>query len=475
MAQIEVIRDPNIDQSEIVMILEQPSSEQMGEPTYNPTDIVQTKVFGILMPLISLNGIAVDYHHLIKFSLDDTKTLPSVEFEFIDRDNMLKRYSQPGNDNILRVQLIPSQDNTYKKIDLTFLCTDITIKDGVCKGEAVYNVPKFTQSQYKSFGSVNTFELLDKISLETGLGYASNVGTTQDSRYIVCNYESYKDVINREIQKSGSDETHVYDWWVDCWNNIVLCDIYDRVNSMDSEEQMNIWVTGNYQEATENGDSVVSKTPAIFSNHPMMENTDLWVFDFDVDNSPITPSRGNIFAVSAYEENKHECINHYIADGDIQKNDFIKYEYLGEVYGDYNYLIAEKARNVYMSKVKSEVIVLHLATPQFGIARGSQCRFVWYDNDSQDAFQQDTLESLKLLPTQEQAAEYEGWLKDFIPEKEDTNKPMKINMQFSGQYTSIGQYITYSIVNQKWDCWLYLVRPASKRPKMIQNATDSGQ
>lgn len=48
---------------------------------------------------------------------------------------------------------------------------------------------------------------------------------------------------------------------------------------------------------------------------------------------------------------------------------------------------------------------------------------------------------------------------------------MRINMQYSGQYTCIGQYITYSKTDQ-WNCWLYLSRPAEKRPQVLNELNE---
>ena len=477
MAQIEVIRDPQIKQSDIVHALREPSKEGIETEQPSTSETQQTKVFGILVPLLALNQVAVDWNDVYEFTLDDTGKTPICTFRIKDRQSIFQNYSHLGNDNELRVQILPQFDNTYQKINLTFLVTDLSIQDDVVSGRGVYKLNKFTESRFKALGQITTFELADKISLDTGLGFGSNVRATEDRRYIQCSYESYKEVMGREINKSGATATQVYDWWVDCWNNLILCDLYDRINSEDSEEDMKIWVTNNTSQA-----SAVSKpeprlAPAIFSNHPAFEWTDVYTFDYDVDNQPITSTRGNSFAVSIYEENKKDCLDHYITDGDIVKNEFIKYEYLGEVYGDYNYLLAEKCRDVYLSKIKSEVVVIHTPMPQLGVMRGDQCRFVWYDNDAEQYMNQKTYEDAGVIATASDLSPQIGWLADWVSEHPTMDFPMQVNLQYSGQYTSIGQYISYDGDTQKWDCWLYLSRPASKRPKIsqLEESAQNGQ
>lgn len=464
MAQIFVVNDPNIEQTPIVHALNSTGGNETGGEEFNPSAKQQTKVFGVLVPIIALNTIAVDWGDVLEFGLDGTTAVPSVNFEFRDRHGFLKQYNQPGNDNELRVQILPPTDNTYKKIDLTFLVTKITIDNGICKGTAEYKVPKFTDSQFKALGQLTTYELFNKVSIDTGLGFACNIEATEDKRYMTCRYESYKDLIEKEMPKSGSSEVHVFDWWVDFWNNLVLCDLYDRVNSEDPEEDMMIWVTLNPDAAAITDEPESVQQLATFTNNPAMDGSDLRVVDFEIDNLPTNSYQGNEIALSVYEENKKEYVDHYIADGDIKKNKFTKFEYAGEVYGDYNYLLAEKCREIFLRKVKSEVVVIHTKHPQLGIMRGSQCRFIWYDNDSMKQWQRKNLEEAGAIVSEETAIQQIGWLKDWQIEYNDL-RPMVLNLQVSGQYTCVGQYISYS--DHEWDCWLYLIRPASKRPELM--------
>lgn len=471
MARIEVVRDPQIKLEPIVHALRQPSEEEAGEAPGNASEIQQTKVFGLIVPILALNGVAVDFQDVEIFELDYTGKLPRIKTSFRDRGNILNNFGNPGNDNELRVQILPPFDDTYKKIDLAFVCTSVRIVNGTVEVEGEYKLQKFSDAQFKALGQITTYDLFDKVSTETGLGFATNSKATEDARFIQCQFESYKDVIDREMEKSGSSETHVYDWWIDVWNNLILCDLYDRINSEDPEEDMMIWVAENTDAASTNDEPEAVQTLSLFSNHPVREHSDLYIYDYDVQNAPASSTRGNSLTMSIYEENKHEWIDHHITNGDIKKNVFERYEYLGEVYGDYNYLLAEQARDIYLRKIKSEVIVLHAIKPQLGIMRGDQLRFVWYDTDMSNAMNQDNLEEAGAIKSSEQLSAILGWVKDWDFSKSIPDNPMRINMQYSGQYTCIGQYITYSKTDQ-WNCWLYLSRPAEKRPQVLNELNE---
>ena len=471
MARIEVIRDPQVKLEPIVHALKQPSEAEINEAPGNPSEMQQTKVFGLIVPIIALNGVAVDFQDVETFELDYTGKTPRIKTSFHDRGNILNNFSNPGNDNELRVQILPPFDNTYKKIDLVFLCTSVQIEAGIVEVEGEYRLQSFSNSQFKALGQITTYELFDKVSTETGLGFATNSEATEDARFIQCQFESYKDVIDREMEKSGSSEAHVYDWWVDVWNNLILCDLYDRINSEDPEEDMKIWVAENNDAASTNDDPEPVQTLALFTNHPVREHTDLYIYDYHVQNDPASSARGNSVTMSIYEENKHEWIDHHITDGDIKKNVFERYEYMGEVYGDYNYLLAEQAREIYLRKIKSETLVLHTIKPQLGIMRGDQLRFVWYDADMSNAMNQDNLEEAGTIKSSEQLSAILGWVKDWDFSKVIPDNPLRVNLQYSGQYTCVGQYITYSRAEQ-WNCWLYLARPAEKRPQVLNELNE---
>lgn len=473
MAQIEVVRDPTIEQSEIVFPVMTPEAEGIDSPDDVPSETQQTKVFGVLVPILAINDIAVDWSDVLDFILDDSKRVPTCKFKVFDRGNIFGKYKHLGNDNELRVQILPPHENTYRKVNLTFLINSIEVSGQVVTGEATYKLIDFTSSRFKALGELSTYDLADRISTETGLGFASNIKGADDKRYIQCSYESYKDVLSREIEGSEASESIVLDWWVDLWNYINLCNLWDRVNSTDSDEDMGVWVSSTTNDTTGNSSSEPLLMPAVFTNNPAYENTEAHASGYEIINSPTPPSRGADVVMSVFEDDKNEWIEHLVGDGDIKKNKFVKYEYLGEVYGSYNYFVTEKLRSFYLAKLKSEVLAVRTGRPQLGLLRGSQCKFVWYDNDTRVKRDEGRLEEVGVLPSDEDLAEQLGDLAEWnIDSGKDDG--LMINKQYSGRYTSIGQVIHFSGDTQEWDCWVYLVRPAANRPVLLQTEKPDG-
>ena len=464
---ITVKRDPQIEFPQIVTSLMETDKPGEGEMAVNTTQIRQTDVYSIMCPLLALNGVVVDMPDLLKFKLDCTDVLPRVEFEFRDRNNLFAQYCQPGTSNILQVQIIPSTDNTYRKINLIFYVTDIDITENIIGGEAVYKTEGLLNNKAHSLGEMSTYELCDRISAESHLGFASDIVSTDDKRFIYCDYKNYGDLLREEITNSLADKEHVYDCWVDMWNYIVLCNIFNRYNDLDEGDDLIMWAADHNTIGEIGGEVYPFRTEKILSNHPMMERSETFVRRYSIITDNQYVKRGTEKAVTVYNMKTKEYVGHYVADGDVKSDAFVNLEYGGEVYGDYDYIFSKQCRDMFLKKMKAEIIELSLTSPVFGISRGDQCRFVWLSNDPKDIYWQETLEKTKAIakpqdiPTDDMSWLL-SWYRSVSSTKADDLKP---NLEISGQYTVIG--IIAEFQNGVWDYKLRLVRPATRKPTIM--------
>ena len=464
---ITVKRDPQIKLPQIVTRLMETDQSETGQPETNTTTVKQTDVYGVMCPLLALNGMAVDMIDLLSFELDCTGVLPTVDFEFVDRNNLFSQYNIPSTSNELQVQIIPPTDNTYRKINMMFYVTDISAENGIIQGSAVYKIPGLLNSKANALGEITTYELCDKISIDSQLGFASNVASTEDKRFVYCDFKTYGDMLKDEIQNSLADKTHVYDCWVDLWNYIILCDVYERYTTVDKESDMTIWVADHNTIGVVGEKVEPFQTECVLTNHPVAERTELFVRKYEVltDNQYI--KQGTEKAVMVYNMNTKEYVGHYVADGDVEKNQYINLEYGGEVYGDYDYIFSKQCRDMFMKKMKSEIIELTLTSPLFSISRGDQCRFVWLDNDTRNRYWRETLQQAQITPAAgdiptDDMTWLNGWASSVANTKADD---LYVNLQISGQYTVIGMKAAFEYNN--WVYKLQLVRPAERRPQLL--------
>lgn len=464
---ITVKRDPQIVMPKIVTGLMETDDTSANVLGSSVTGVKQTDVYGVMCPLLALNGMAVDMIDLISFELDCTGVLPTVDFEFVDRNNLFSQYNTPGTSNELQVQIIPPTDNTYRKINMMFYVTDISAENGIISGSAVFKVPGLLNSRANALGEVTTYEMCDRISMESQLGFATNTTSTDDKRFIYCDFKTYGDMLKEEILNSAADQTHVYDCWVDLWNCIVLCDIYERYNTIDTVDDMTIWISDHNIVGSVDDKVEPFQTECVLTNHPAAERTELFVRKYELLTDNQYVQRGTEKAVMVYNMNTKEYVGHYTADGAVEKDRYINLEYGGEMYGDYDYIFSRQCRDMFMKKMKAEVVELTLTSPLFGISRGDQCRFVWMDNDPKNRYWREALQDMQITPdANDIPTDDMTWLNGWVGSvNESGSDDLYVNLQLSGQYTVIGIKAAFEYNN-----WLYklqLVRPAERKPQLL--------
>ena len=332
-----------------------------------------------------------------------------------------------------------------------------------------------TNSQFKCFGNISTWDLLETIAKETGLGFATNVEyNDEDTRLVYCNNKSYLELLNSEIKYSKSSENFIYNYWVDFWNNINLVDIYDRYNTIEEDKDMMVWVSNQPHEMTEGVEVLPHQIPAVLNNHPVDSNSELHVESYEIVNksrSQVTKGTDKVYSVFMADLDEYQDI--LVQNGDVKdkENIFVKYEYLGECYGDYNYLLAEKMRDSYLQKINTEAIKVTLKTPLLGLVRGEKVDFVWYINDSRYEQNLKTLKNLKKDGQQlvNDNIQLVKPMDDSLPAGEDKQDwgtgQFTIDKSVSGQYMITGQNIIYE--RGQWYYELILNRPPWHKPKLI--------
>ena len=267
-------------------------------------------------------------------------------------------------------------------------------------------------------------------------------------------------MLSREITHSVTDY-QVLDFWIDFWNNLNLVDIYERYNSIDPDSELMIWVSHHIDENREGGEIKPIQLNATLTNHPSAQATELFTPKYDVKNKTGSQlSRGTDKLYACYSLNNQEYTDRLMQDGDVHKDIFTRYEYLGEVYGDYDYLFAEKARQALIQKINSESIEVTTNTPILGLMRGGKVNFAWYVNDSILDMKTESLQSEKQLND----------IQTNVPmdtEGEEGADNFKLDKVVSGQYLITACNIKFS--NYKWEFILTLNRPAKDKPNYIKN------
>lgn len=468
MGQIFVEFDNQLKQSEIVVSLQLSSKDESGEYYEgNKADVQQTAVYGIQAPIIQINNTFIDVGNIINFSLKSMNELPEVSIEVKDPKGYLQNLDTTGMDNELRIQILPKFDEAYKKIDLTFYLDNIRINNGLVKARGSYKVPKFTSSQFKALGQLNTYNLFKNVATETSLGFATNISSNDaDKRYVYCPYKSYKNILDEEI-KRGGNQTEIYDYWVDFWNNINLVDIYDRYNTKDQEKDMQVWVSTQRNEVIEGSKIEPHQTLALLTNLPNDRSSELYITEYHIhNNTGLSTIGGTDRVFSIYKDKDKTYTDTLVQDGDVKKDIFINYKYLGEVFGEYDYLLQPCLRDSFLQKINSETIEVTLANPLLGLMRGHKVNIGIYIIDETMRAKKEEMKKTGLL----NEVQTDLPIPEDISGDDDTLGKFELDKKVSGQYLIIGCNIQY--FQNKWSYKLILSRPAKDKPKILNEGNE---
>lgn len=453
--------DNTLTKSNIVMPIISSSTNEATEDynDKNVSEIAQTAVFGIQVPLIMINTTVIDFNAIRYFELKSHGILPELIMTVEDRYEIINNLDKPSHDNEVRIQILPRFDNAYKKIDLTFYINSIQVNGSLIRLSCSYKLSQLSSSQYKSYGEIDTYSLFKTVATETNLGFATNVAQGNDKRYAYCDNKSLLELLSSEINYANATD-HILDWWIDLWDNINLVDIKERYLAVDSNEDLQVWVAGETHEVGVDKEIAANKVTAVLNNYKGIGRTELYVIDYAINNHPgMQMSMGSDKVYGIYEDINKEYTDHLIQDGDVKNDIFTKYNYLGETYGEYNYLLSKYLREGYLQKINSETIKVTLQSPLLGLMRGHKVNFIRYVND-------DRLENkIKAL---EEAGAIDKDVESNIPldeyELNEVDENMsdgmfRVDRSASGQYLITGVNILF--VDNKWKYVLTMAKPAS--------------
>ena len=470
MAQIEIKFDNTLEQSPIVIPLANATSDELGEPDATmgtAKNIKQTSVYGVVAPLIRIGDIVVDIDDIIYAELNGTGHRPTLKLTVQDSQGTIKGLQNPGSDNEVRFQILPKFENAYKKIDLTFHIVSYSADGDTLYFDCIYKVLDLYNSRVKCFGETTTYELFETIAKECKLGFATNVEASTDTRYIYCANQSYNEIMAKSIETSGDSGNDInsrimYNYWIDFWNNINFVDEYERFNTVDSDDDMMIYVSAGAADVTiQNIDEeMYIRTPAVLSNDPAHAETELFIGEYNPVNNSTKANKGSDRVMTTYNILKGEALDYLLQDGDQQNDIFTKHEYLGECYREFDYLLASSCREMMEDKMKDEVLEVTVNSPLLALMRGSKVNLRWFDTNN------------RLNLTKQKLGIKDSDIESNIPidspedKVEDNPNPLfRINKQISGQYYILNSVVRYE--NGKWSNTIQITRPRDKKEKYL--------
>lgn len=456
---------------------------------------------GTIIPIVKLNHLVLEKDNIESLSILYTDVVPTLHIVVKDNNNKFNFPDRPGLNNDVRVIIMPEADGKYKKISLTFYITEAVINEDKTKAtyKCILKHMPFIQQAVTSdvikfpgctslFCNVpknnkpNMWELFHEVAEKCGLGFAAMKSTKEyvDRMPRIINHQSYKELIEYNISVGGTNDTQIYDGWVDLYGYLTLVDLYKAMN--DPIEPSNLVI---YNEtglsAHKNGmmmtDFQVSRR--VITNHNMtgaLSNTDIaeyWenstmsnIYEHGTLNStfyfnPLGNNGVNGVEMNQIRIKENSKDGRYVEDYEINKYDgwsFVGCE-------ERNIAYQKNVRDAYLSKIRGRMLTVLLKQPNYGLQRGTLVTVVIEKFDykskqmiaSQTSVLYDELESERVLPD-DIAPPYNGISQQDILHNDAIGL---IDPTLSGIYYIDGMRFDYFDDNEEIQQYLYLIRRGS--------------
>lgn len=225
-----VLFDPMLHKTNIVTTYQPSNDPEYSTPEKpNNQDNDMLKQDGVRYPLIRLNNINLKKDKIQLFKLDISGFLPTIYLEVIDDDQLIQNTDTPGMNNNITVVMIAPVNGANKKISIDFYITKCEFVKNVGRYHGEYKLMALKREILGQVGTkeLTTYEYLNEIAKECGLGFASSYGChdVNDARWRQLYRQTYVNFIKDQITFGGLDENSVFDAWIDQFGYLTLVNL----------------------------------------------------------------------------------------------------------------------------------------------------------------------------------------------------------------------------------------------------------
>ena len=153
---ITVKHDPTIDLPAFNVPI---NSDNVDDKDKDYKERQQTKSDGIVVPLLRINGVVVDGRQVKRLKLKLDK-VPTLDVTIQDKYGIISTFDNPDNDSQVQLQIIPSYDKTYKKINLVFYIERCSIREYEVSLHCTYIIPHLYDNVMRSYDVIFPYALI---------------------------------------------------------------------------------------------------------------------------------------------------------------------------------------------------------------------------------------------------------------------------------------------------------------------------
>jgi hypothetical protein len=217
------------------------AKDKQSNAVQTPANVKDTSRIGAFVPSIYINAQNFKEDEMQYMTMDCMDKIPTISVTLKDHDNKFS-ISAPIDGDVLSLYLRPPDADNQKPIridfNITSISSDITQRLYFIAGSM--KIPEFYREVGKSYPAGTSFDHLQTVCEETGLGFATNEDSTDDLQPRICAWDTYETFVNDTVFSSYKDDESFFDWYIDPYYYLCFVNVNKQFSLEDKTEEVNI-------------------------------------------------------------------------------------------------------------------------------------------------------------------------------------------------------------------------------------------
>jgi hypothetical protein len=273
----------------------QGTSENMGDQKGVESGYQVQNTLGTTYPFIMINAVAFNTGDIYDFEIDSTEFIPTLRLEIIlDGTNTGFKFTSVPKDGDLVNVFVRAKADAFKPIRNDFLITRVDISPGVSQGQGgtltilgELFIPHIHDEVLKSY-SGTTFEVLQNVAKDLGLGFATNETFTDDSQRWLCAGDSLYNFINHVAGHAWKNEQSFYKVFIDNYYHLNFVNVNPQVAGdgrievalLDASQFRDV-----YNDKDQMSESSQKTTAKMLTDISSLKDTNMFIKQYGIENN----------------------------------------------------------------------------------------------------------------------------------------------------------------------------------------------
>lgn len=269
---------------------ESPEAKDTYQGNLRPLDTKASSRAGSAMPVVAINSLILAEDEIEDFEIDLSDSIPKLLMNFVDKANHFS-IGAPIDGDVISIYLRPGDADNQKPIRIDFNIVRI-LGDPVNKTYFIVGsmkIHRFFSEAFKSYPENTSFEHLQDVCEDIGLGFASNETSTDDIMKRIIPAETYETFVNETVYSTYKDEESFFDWYIDPYYYLCLVNINKQFSLEDKTEDVNISdafpTSGALAVGDERNDKDAIKGSLVLTNLNNMSGKNVFIESYSFENN----------------------------------------------------------------------------------------------------------------------------------------------------------------------------------------------